>query len=218
MKRPTIKEVTNLLKELRALAPNRALTYGESIQVARLQAARFRAWVAASDDPAANLAGLVNQRAVPVHFVPSHVLNEESGLTTDLMDNKLQVFINESEPQVRQRFSLLHEWKHVLDFPDAARLHHSLGVGNGSLKGLRIELIANEFAAHVLMPTSLVKCVWFKTQDIGLAASLFNVSPEAMNTRLTKLGLINRKSQPDTRVAFRTNGLVHLSHLAPCAA
>ncbi len=217
MKRPTIKEVTNLLKELRTLVPNRPLTYGESVQVARLQAARFRAWAATTDEPAINLAGLINQRAVPVHFVPSHVLNEESGLTTDLMDDKLQVFINESEPQVRQRFSVLHEWKHVLDFPDAARLHHSLGVGNDNLKTLRIELIANEFAAHVLMPTNLVKRVWFKTQDIGLAASLFNVSPEAMNTRLTKLGLINRKTHPTTRAVFRTHGLVHLSHLAPCA-
>lgn len=218
MKRPTIKEVTNLLKQLRAIAPNRPLTYGESVQVARLQAARFRTWITTTDEPAVNLAGLINQRAVPVHFVPSHVLNEESGLTTDLMDDKLQVFINESEPQVRQRFSALHEWKHVIDFPDANRLHHSLGVGTDNLKSLRIELIANEFAAHVLMPTNLVKRVWFKTQDIGLAASLFNVSPEAMNTRLTKLGLINRKAQPDTRVAFRTNGLVRLSHLAPCAA
>jgi Zn-dependent peptidase ImmA (M78 family) len=218
MKRPTIKEVTNLLGELRKLAPNRPLTYGESIQVARLQAARFRAWIDASDEPAVNLAGLVNQRVITVHFVPSHVLNEESGLTTDLMDDKLQVFINEGEPQVRQRFSLLHEWKHVLDFPNASNLHRNLGVGNDNLKSIRVELIANEFAAHVLMPTHLVKRVWFKTQDTTLAASLFNVSPEAMNTRLTKLGLINRKPQPTDRVAFRTHGLMHLSDLAPCAA
>src|SRR5262245_6671919 len=118
MKRVTIKETWTLIERLRALAPKRPLTYSESVKVARWQASRLRMWDGAHD-PAINLAWLLNQRAVPVQLVASYKLGEESGLTTDQIGGKLQMFINESEPHVRQRFSLLHEFKHVLDFDDA---------------------------------------------------------------------------------------------------
>lgn len=219
MKKTTKQEMTALINMLRSLAPKRPLTYGESIQVARLQASRLRAWAEATDEAEIDLLWLLKQRAVPVTFVPSHTLNEDSGLTTDLINDKLQVFINESEPQVRQRFSLLHEWKHVLDFADASILHKKLGLGNEQVQSTMIEAIANEFAAQVLMPTPLVKRVWFKTQDLMLAANLFNVSQEAMNRRLEKLGLTGT-AKPAPRVRFRKAGLIHLDHLsrAACAA
>jgi Zn-dependent peptidase ImmA (M78 family) len=100
------------------------------------------------------------------------------------------MYLNRSEPLQRQRFSLLHEFKHVLDFPDADRLHGRLGSGNPRVQADQIELIANEFAGQVLMPKRLVVSAWLKTQDLTLTANLFNVSPEAMATRLTKLGLL----------------------------
>src|SRR5947207_14134182 len=80
----TSKEVLNLLDELRRLAPKRPLTYGESLQVARLQAARLRQWSQA-DDPNINLRWLTKQRVIPVNFVPSFRLDQHSGLTTDLV-------------------------------------------------------------------------------------------------------------------------------------
>jgi len=116
------------------------------------------------------------------------------------------MFINQSEPRIRQRFSVLHEFKHVLDFPHAGTLHKRLGSGDAQLRGDMIEWIANDFAAHVLMPTPLVKRIWHRTQDVGLAASFFNVSREAMSTRLTKMNLIG-ESQPRPRGYFRRVGL-----------
>lgn len=219
MKVPTRNEVNTLLSELRALAPKRPISYGESIQVARMQAAKLREWVQAVDVAEFPLGWLLSQDAVSVSFVPSHELNEESGMTTDLIDGKLRVYINEREPQVRQRFSSLHEWKHVIDFPDAVTLHGGLGAGDDAVKALQIELIANEFAAQVLMPATLVKRIWARTGDIPLAASLFNVSKEAMRTRLVKLGLIDRPT-PVNRAYFRAAGLnaARSRHLAPCAA
>ena len=198
--------MTKLIAELRKLAPNRPLSYGESIQVARLQAAKLRALLGI-DTPEINLMWLIQQAVVPVRFVPSHELNEDSGLTTDLIDGQLQIFINEAEPAIRQRFSVLHELKHVLDFPHAKTLHGRLSSGDAALKGNMIEWIANDFAAHVLMPTPLVKRVWHKTQDVTLSASFFNVSREAMTTRLTKLGLIGEARQLP-RMYFRANGLL----------
>lgn len=204
MTTPTKAAMTTLLTELRRLAPNRPLTYGESLQLARLQAARFRRWADAFE-PEINLIGLVKQRLVPVNFVPSYRLNGESGLTTNAIGGKVQMFINENEPAVRQRFSLLHESKHVLDFENADVLHAKLGNGDKKLHDDMIEWICNEFAGHVLMPTALVKRVWFSTQDLTLAANMFNVSTEAMTTRLEKLGLIG-EPKPAPRTYFRHVG------------
>lgn len=119
MKKPTKKEVFAFINKLRDLAPERALNFGDSLAIARLQAAHFRALRHLSDELNINLIWLIEQQAVPVQFVPSHVLDEDSGLTTDYLDDKLQVFINEGDSLQRQRFSLLHEFKHVLDFPHA---------------------------------------------------------------------------------------------------
>jgi Zn-dependent peptidase ImmA (M78 family) len=205
MKKITKAEMLTLIDELRNHAPRRSLTYGESMKVARLQAAHLRKRLSAKPD--ADLIWLVEQTAVPVHFVPSHELNEDSGLTTDLVNGKLEIFINENEPQVRQRFSLLHELKHVLDFPHAPTLHGRLGVGDERLKGNMVEWIANEFAGQVLMPTALVKRIWSKSQNLSLAAAVFNVSHEAMRTRLERLNLIgDRKPRP--RGYFRSVGLI----------
>jgi Zn-dependent peptidase ImmA (M78 family) len=186
------------------LAPKRPQTYGQSLQVGRLQAARLRRW-AKADEPDVNLIWLVKQRAVPVSFVPSYKLGEQSGLTTDQVSGRLEVFINAGEPALRQRFSLLHEFKHVLDFVDAGVLHAKLGSGDAERQDGLIEAIANDFAAHVLMPTPLVKREWFAWQDVATVAAIFNVSCEAMSTRLEKLGLIGQP-RPAPRMYFRRAG------------
>jgi hypothetical protein len=212
MNKPTKRAVQEMIASLRAVPAKRGFTYGESVQIARVQASKFRTWTGAHE-PEINLLWLVNQRAVPVNFAPSYLLSEQSGLTTNHITGKLEIFINDSEPQVRQRFSLLHEFKHVLDWPDADHLHSKLGSGDEELKGKMIEWIANEFAAQVLMPTRLIKRAWFMSQDLPLMATLFNVSREAMTTRLEKLGLIG-EPKPRPRVYFRTTGLTS----AECAA
>jgi IrrE N-terminal-like domain len=201
MKTPTKEAMNALLAELRAVTPNQPLSYGQSIYAARVQAAHYRRW-AAANEPAINLIGLIKQRLIPVNLVPSYRLNGESGLTTNAVDGRLQVFVNHNEPDVRQRFSLLHEWKHVIDFDRADTLHARLGHGNTRLRADMIEWVANEFAAHVLMPTGMVKRIWFTTQDVSLCASLFHVSGEAMTTRLEKLGLIG-ESKPAPQIYFR---------------
>ena len=211
MKIPTKTEMATLVAEMRSLAPKRPLSYGESLQVARLQASRLRRLLDI-DKPDINLIWLVKQREYPVHFVASHKLGEESGMTTNAVGGKVRMFINEGEPDVRQRFSLLHELKHVLDFDDADLLHKRLGSGVAKRREQQIEWICNEFAACVLMPTALVKQTWYRAQDVSLAAGVFNVSPEAMSTRLERLGLRD-KEQRSFKSYFRRGALA----VEPCA-
>jgi hypothetical protein len=210
MKKPTKKDMLALVEQWRALVPPRPMLYGEHIQYAHVQAYHVRGWLD-HGEPDVNLVNLLDQRLIPVEFVPSHVLDDNSGLTTDLPDGRLQVFLNENHPPTRQRYSLMHEWKHVLDFYLSDLLYRDIGHGDAEKQHDLREAVANEFAAHVLMPTMLVKRVWFATQDISLAASAFNVSLDAMATRLKKLGLIGeRKPRPHTY--FRGPGMTNLDH------
>jgi hypothetical protein len=209
MKYVTKPTMFELVGKLRALAPKRPLSYGESLQVARIQAARVRTWLD-SDQPDINLIWLRQQRAVPVNFVPSYRLGEDSGLTTDQISGRLEIYINEQESRQRQRFTVLHEFKHALDFNDAHVLHARLGSGNVRRQAWQIEMICNEFAGHVLMPTPLVKRAWFQTQDKDVCASLFNVSSEAMSKRLSVLGIIG-EPKPTPRTYFRRTSLMSVA-------
>jgi predicted transcriptional regulator len=207
----TKEDMHALIAELRDMAPNVPLSYGQSIALARMQAARIREWITerlGRDDATMNLIWLLKQRLVPVHFVPAYRLGENtSGLTTDEVDGSLQVFINEAEPRVRQRFSLLHEFKHVLDFDNSDILHSKLGWGNVAMRKQMVESVANEFAAHVLMPSVLVKRAWFELHDLPKVARLFTVSVEAMGMRLEKLNILG-KPKPTPRAFFRHAGIL----------
>jgi hypothetical protein len=188
----TKEAMRKLVADLRAMAPSRSFSYGESLQVARVQAARLRGRLGTTDMPEFDLSWLIQQSFIPVNFVPSHELKEESGLTTNARGGKLQIFLHEREPDVRQRFSVLHEFKHALDFENFDVLYSRLGSGSADRHGQQIELICNEFAAQVLMPADLVKRLWLTLRDIESVALHFYVSPEAMRTRLTRLGFIDR--------------------------
>ncbi|WP_329051192.1 ImmA/IrrE family metallo-endopeptidase [Amycolatopsis sp. NBC_01488] len=188
MKKPSKKDMIALIDYWRSFVPRRPMTYGQNLHDGREQAYQVRA-LADENTPAVDVQWLFEQTAIPVLLVPSYVLGENSGLTMDKPGGELRIFINENEPYTRQRFSVLHELKHALDFYDHPVLYAKLGRDEQNRSEL-IEAIANDFAAHVLMPTELVKRAWFDMQDTALAASAFNVSYEAMQTRLEKLGLI----------------------------
>jgi hypothetical protein len=218
MKRLTNKDMEALIEQWRSLLPVRPLTYGEHLSYAREQAYYVRA-LAETNEPAINLICLREQDVIPVIPVAAYVLSEESGLTTHRPDGKLKIFLNQNEPALRQRFTLLHEFKHALDFIHSAVLYRQLGSNNEARRNTQIEAVANEFAAHVLMPTDLVKQIWFDTQDVDMSAHAFHVSAEAMSRRLQKLGL-NNTNPPWRHDFFATPGtklLDHNIHLA-CAA
>jgi len=215
MHNDTTGAMHKLIAELRSLMPKRPMTYGLLLQATRLQAWKLRQLRAAADELDINLAWLLNQQAVPVNRVPSYQLSDESGLTTDAISGQLEMYVNANEPLVRQRFTLLHEFKHALDFADADVLYARLGSGNAKRQKQQIEKLANEFAGCVLMPTMLVKRTWFVVQDIDELSRLFNVSPEAATTRLEKLGLIG-KPDVEPRMYFRRVGVLPELETAHC--
>ena len=114
------------------------------------------------------------------------------GLVLEL-DAGAVIWVNESQAPTRQRFTLAHELGHHL-LRHADTFHLDLGgnvapnaTGGHPTYDWRAERSANEFAASLLMPASMVRRAATTVTDIVALASRFKVSPAAMGFRLTAL-------------------------------
>jgi Zn-dependent peptidase ImmA (M78 family) len=115
---------------------------------------------------------------------------QASGASDWDFGNRLWVItINGGQQATRQRFTLFHEYKHILD-------HVRPGViGGAEQRSGRPtnEYIADYFAGCVLMPRTLIKRAWGSgIQRLGDLAALFDVSERAIEVRLSQVGLIQQ--------------------------
>jgi Zn-dependent peptidase ImmA (M78 family) len=171
----------SVLGRLRAMAPKRTLHFREALEVAEWQATALLTMWGISEAP-----------------VPDEVVTELPRITTDA-DHDLAasgmshwngtswvITVNGSEPRTRQRFSRLHELKHIIDHgrpesQSSSQVH--------SLDG-HLEQVADFFAGCVLMPRHLLKQAWASGIQLPTElAELFDVSPAAISVRLTQTGL-----------------------------
>ena len=113
---------SNLLCDLRALTPRRGLSPAESREVAERQAFHLlkRAGIGG---PAIPTSALENLEGIEVAYRDNW---PTSGLTRQLVSG-WAVFIRSSEPKVRQRFTLAHELKHIIDDPLVEWLYPTVG-------------------------------------------------------------------------------------------
>lgn len=186
----------SLLWQLRALMPRRPLHRHEAMTLAELQANR-----------------LLRLGGVDEPGTPSELISALPWLRVELRSDlpvsgsaqwlrpRWLVLLNATEPLVRQRFSLMHEFKHVLDHDLADRLYG----GRGADAERRAELAADYFAACLLMPKRLVKRLWGQgTQELSELAGAFGVSEVAMRYRLQQLNLTERFARCELRSLDRS--------------
>ena len=114
-----------------------------------------------------------------------------SGLVVDTTQGPV-IGINEDHHPVRQRFSIAHELGHVM-LCHIDSFHVDLGSTDedGEPPGYnwRHERAANDFAANLLMPGTMLKRAFGKTPGVAGLATTFEVSELAMGFRLRNLGL-----------------------------
>jgi IrrE N-terminal-like domain len=178
------------LAALRALVPQRPLRYSEALVIAELQANRFLELAGIDDAP-----------------VPSEIITELPRVAVEVrslpalgsahwVDGRWVIHLAVSDHPRRRRFTLAHEFKHILDHPYQPFLYQGFHV---SQRAEQIEHIADTFAASLLMPKRLVREAFtIGIQNPYELARLFEVSPAAMQVRLHRLGL------PASRAGFRT--------------
>lgn len=183
----------SLLASLRAVIPHRPLRFSEALRIAELQANRLLELTAVNDGP-----------------VPSDIITDVASVQIDYRDLPTSgmsywngaawvICLNASESHTRQRFTLLHEFKHIIDHGRSAALYQGDRYRSGETQA---EQAADYFAACALMPKRLVKRAWGECiQRTSELAELFDVSPQAMDIRLTQLGLADPRVRcaPSTR-------------------
>lgn len=177
----------SILAALRALAPRRALSLSEALRIAELQASRLLALRDIARPPIlTEVIADFHRIAVEYDFgMPEHA----SG-ASDWDANRKQwiITVNGNQPEARQRFTVLHEYKHILDHgqPELLpardeRLYYGLPA---------VEYVADYFAGCLLMPRLLLKRAWAGgLQRSADLAALFNVSERAIEVRLGQVGL-----------------------------
>jgi IrrE N-terminal-like domain len=167
---------------LRALLPKRAMTWSESHSVAERQAMTLLALLHIDEPPVPQFV---------ISSLPGIVVDRRSDWPTSGMAVRAashwRIVIRADESRQRQRFSLAHEFKHVLDDPLIDRLYTHLAAKG---RQERSERLCNYFAACLLMPRVWVKRDWCDgLQRTRALAKRYYVSQEAMSTRLSELGL-----------------------------
>lgn len=165
-----------VLAVLRGLAPRRRLSDQEGRIIAELQANRLL-----------ELAGRP-QPAMPIELItelPRIAVRYDADLPASGMaqwsSGRWLIALNGSEPPTRLRFSLGHEFKHVIDHRHVELLYSSQQ---------QAEAVADHFSACLWMPKrELTSAFTAGMQSVTDLALLFAVSPQAMARRLTCLGL-----------------------------
>lgn len=90
------------------------------------------------------------------------------------------------DPPLKQRHTIFHEFKHVLDHPTYDGVYRR---PDGGVDESWAEAIADHFSMCVLAPEAWVRDVWNDgTQDVEGLSCHFEVTENAMRLRLWRLG------------------------------
>jgi Zn-dependent peptidase ImmA (M78 family) len=170
------------LTQLRDLVPLRRLSAAEALRVAEAQANRLlrlsgRTEPPAGEDIIAELPGIEIQRAATA----------SAQAAAEWSHGRWLILLNAAETRGRQRFSLAHEFKHILDHPFATILYPGRSEGRSELA----EQVCDYFAACLLMPRRWLRRAWAEgVRDSHVLARRFGVTPQAVKVRLLQVGLI----------------------------
>lgn len=171
----TTTRAGSVLASLRALTPRVQLEFADTKLLAERQA-NLLIQRLDGDLSEETLAGLPRLRVVR-EALPTSGLSYWNG-------QEWLIVLNASDNQARQRYTLLHEFKHIVDHGAAKRLYRGQW---------EAERAADYFAACALMPKPELKRVFCTiTQDAAALAEHFGVSQAAIRVRLEQTGLVDR--------------------------
>ena len=192
MPKINLNETRSVLASLRAMFPERPLRFAEALRIAELQASR-----------------LLELTGVEQPLVPNEVVTELPRIRVESRElptsgvsywdgQRWVVGLNRAEPLTRQRFTLLHEFKHIIDHGRTDRLYAT---------DEQAEQVADYFAGCVLMSRLQLKRAWARgMQRPSELARLFNVSERAVAVRLAQVGLTEQtdRCRPSQVRSWRT--------------
>ncbi|MBH0118993.1 ImmA/IrrE family metallo-endopeptidase [Rhodococcus sp. HM1] len=130
---------------------------------------------------------------IGIRVQPAPLNNNLAGfIIREDADAPTEIYVNEQDHAVRQRFTVAHELGHFFRHKDD---EDELGFVDERAELAQAgtdpeEIWANQFAAELLMPAAIVKKWWAEGMSVGELRRRFDVSSPAINNRLSSLGLI----------------------------
>ncbi len=188
----------SILHELRALVPRRDnVTFSEAVIIAELQAAKLLELHEIDDGP---VPGEIVTELPKLRI--EQTTHAASGASWwDTGRGEWVIHLNRRDSWNRRRFTLVHEFKHIIDHGR----RHVLYIGT-SFKSPKdqAEQAADYFAGCVLVPRRLLKRAWGQgIQKVADLARLFHVSPAAIEVRLRQTGLVDTPSRYEESEVIR---------------
>lgn len=173
----------NPIAEVRRLSPRRPLAPWEARSLAERQAHRLHALLGVTEPPFPEQ-GIEYLPRLEVRYRRARRL---AGALS-WQDGKWRIVINRDDSWGRQRFTLSHELKHLIDHPVQRTLYRDSRFGTADALA---ESAADYFAACLLMPKAWLKRCYYDDgfQDPTVLARQFRVSAQAMRFRFDQLGL-----------------------------
>ena len=176
----------SVLGSLRAVIPERAdVTFSEALRIAELQASKLLERHHITDAP-----------------VPRELITELPKLTIrygtqlisgacywDMKAGSWVIQLSRADSWQRRRFTLAHEYKHIIDHGRQDLLYRGT---RRTTAALQAEHAADYFAGCLLVPRRLLKRAWGNgVQRTAELARLFEVSEQAVGVRLRQCGLVD---------------------------
>jgi len=166
-----------VIAALRDFVPIRPLRRSEALRIAELQAYRFLKLTGVNEPPVPERVISELPRVQVERISPFPV----SGATR-WASQRWVILLNGSEPQSRQRFSLAHELKHILDHRVVEVLYRRVPEPE---RQQSIEHICDYFAGCLLIPRPWLKRAWGEgLQSVSALAERFGTSQAAVLVRL----------------------------------
>jgi Zn-dependent peptidase ImmA (M78 family) len=173
------------MTQLRDSVPLRRLSTAEALRVAEAQANRLLRLSGQTEPPVgekiiAELPGIEIEWVTPA----------KAQAAVQWSHGRWLILLNAAEPRGRQRFSLAHELKHVLDHPFVTILYPRRDASTE-----QAEQVCDYFASCLLMPRRWLRKAWAEgVRDVHVLARRFGVTPQAVKVRLLQVGLIEPTS------------------------
>jgi Zn-dependent peptidase ImmA (M78 family) len=169
----------SILTRLRDLTPLRRLGRDEALRLAEAQADLLLRLSGITEPPVPEevisaLPGIQIERVAPA----------KAQAAAQWSNGRWLIILNGALSRGRQRFSLAHELKHILDQPFDTILYRSKSPDLA-------EEACDYFAACLLMPSRWLRQAWAEgARDSSTLTRRFGVTPQAIRVRLLQVGLI----------------------------
>lgn len=200
------------MRRLRGIMPARPVSLTEAYMLAERQATELLKLLGVRRVPVP--VWRINELPrIEIQVEAQDSMIDKSGFSRRWENGHWLIVVNSHDVRGRRRFTLAHEFKHILDHSVANVAYVHLGRGDAKRRGRQVEQICDHFAACLLMPRMVVKRAWASgIQDIEALAGLFKVSCAAMQVRLDYLGLTDTERPVETYFR-RESRLLHLPAL-----